>query len=107
MTVAVGLTGDIMSHLGFVIQEVEGHPYRANFSESVRELCNAQHEMWGNLEGPARPSEDGLAIYMQLQKSCYRQPKLFFPKHYLHDLRDLNFKVLSIANNHCFDFETR
>ena len=106
MGATIGFTGDIMSHLGFVIQEWEGQPFREFFSEPVRQLCRAQDEMWGNLEGPARRSEDGLALHHRAKSSGCRYPKLFFPGHYIPALVELNFKVLGIANNHSFDFET-
>ena len=106
MKAKVGLTGDVMSHLGFVIQEREGRPFAESFAPSVRELCLEQDEMWGNLEGPVADCDDGLLTFYRARRSCYTWPKLFFPKHYVPALRDLNFRVLGIANNHSFDFET-
>ena len=106
MTATIGFTGDIMSHLGFVIREMEGHPFGDFFSEPVRQLCQTQDEMWGNLEGPVSHNENGVEIYLQMKRTCYPWPKLFFPKHYIPTLLDLNFRVLGVANNHSFDFET-
>lgn len=103
---AIGFTGDIMSHFGTVIQEYEGQPFGAFFSAPVRRLCQAQDEMWGNLEGPVGRSDNGLEIQLQMLKRRSGWPKLFFPRHYIATLLNLNYRVLGVANNHSFDFET-
>lgn len=106
MTATIGFTGDIMSHLGFVLQECEGRPFGDFFTAPVRQLCKAQDELWGNLEGPVSRKTNGLEIHLQLLNTRPSWPKLFFPRHYLATLLNLNYKVLGVANNHSLDFET-
>lgn len=112
MTARIGFTGDLMYHLGFEVLDGEGQALRDLFTDDVVALCQGHDEMWGNLEGPVAESVDVFATYcaidarrLALSQPRWR-PRLFWPRHRLDVLRELKFKVLGIANNHSFDFET-
>jgi len=104
MHAIIGFTGDLTSHFGFAVLQEEGQSYQDFFSPEIRALCDTHHEMWGNLEGPATRNENAIDTSFLLSSKRSRFPKLFFPKQFLTALRDLNFRVLGIANNHSFDF---
>lgn len=106
MTARIGFTGDVMCHAGFVVQEGEGTPFHEHFSPELTALCQSHDELWGNLEGPVFPLSDGMAVWEQIRKLPSPYPKLFFLEQYLPQVRRLGFRVLGVANNHAFDFET-
>lgn len=106
MTAKIGLCGDIMSHIGLIIQEQEGCDFRDHFSPGLTRLCQDHDELWGNLEGPLTENTDGLAVHSAMEAIKTNWPKLFFLERNLPVLHDLKFRMLGVANNHSFDFDT-
>jgi hypothetical protein len=106
LTALIGFTGDLMCHAGFVVQEAEGTPFGDCFSPELIKLCQSHDELWGNLEGPVSPVSDAMAVWEKIRPMQRESPKLFFLERYLADIRRLGFRVLGVANNHAFDFET-
>jgi hypothetical protein len=95
-----------MCHAGFVVQEAEGTSFSDHFSPELTALCQSHDELWGNLEGPVLPVAEGMAVWEQVRKLRRQWPKLFFVQNYLPQIHRLGYRVLGVANNHAFDFET-
>jgi Bacterial capsule synthesis protein PGA_cap len=101
----VAVVGDVMGHLGTAIAETEGQPFGMQIGRGLWQFAAEHDEVWGNLEGPARPEADGAALHLQAWNcSPSPWPRLFFSARQLPVLAAFGFRVLGVANNHTFDF---
>ena len=89
MRARIGIVGDIAGHIGFVLQEQEGCAFADVFSPSVRMLCHAHDELWGNLEGPCTSAVDLLDCHRQQEASAAGAPHLFVSRRQVRVLREL------------------
>jgi hypothetical protein len=105
VTARVAIVGDVMAHLGTTIAEQEGQPFGQLLAPGLWQFAAEHDEVWGNLEGPARPEADGAWLHLQAwNRSPSRHPRLYVTAPQLAVLSAFGFRVLGVANNHAFDF---